>query len=554
MYDALKVPELVSEIFSHYFSSSKCDQAVLFSLARTCKSFTEPALNRLWEKQDTLNNILKCLPSECWEETIESHEYGEQRTITIVRDVRPEEWNALTKNGGRIRQLVLASDIVFRKHPTNAVLEMLSKAFLPGTFLPHIRHLVWSFGWADGEDTFQYLPLFIHSRLIHLELDVKSAASIELAVGWLEPLASLRHLSIDIESDLGQSEDPELAANPRWTDLVMNLSHIRYLSLPTFPANTFHHLAQLPGLRDLHITSVGVADSEINALPGAGISADVGSIPSFRSLVVLSLSCTTPSMASQILAALGASQLGKLYLGLDTPIPLDCNEVARFYASAASRCNAQALKALSIGSPYANERKMPDPPIGHEEEYAYSGATLECFLPFSNLVMLSLEAPAGFLIDDAQLWTFARSWPRIQSLHLRTGSESSIQYHPQTTLDALRAFATHCPQLDILTLAIDATTVPPFEAYSASRVVQSTLRVITLVYSPIRDSAEVARFLSSFYTSIDHLSTRRTWRGEDEGENEEEEEDREYHEKWKRVEKLLPLLVAVRREEQVSVS
>lgn len=40
------------------------DTRTLFSLSRTCKCLSEPALNILWESQDSLRHLL---PSDVWE-------------------------------------------------------------------------------------------------------------------------------------------------------------------------------------------------------------------------------------------------------------------------------------------------------------------------------------------------------------------------------------------------------------------------------------------------------------------------------------------------------
>ena len=43
-------------------------KATAVSLARCCKSFENPVLHVLWETQDRLTPLLKCLPQEVWEE------------------------------------------------------------------------------------------------------------------------------------------------------------------------------------------------------------------------------------------------------------------------------------------------------------------------------------------------------------------------------------------------------------------------------------------------------------------------------------------------------
>jgi hypothetical protein len=42
-------------------------EASLYRLALTCRKFTDPAVTLLWESQDGIMPLLKCLPSHKWE-------------------------------------------------------------------------------------------------------------------------------------------------------------------------------------------------------------------------------------------------------------------------------------------------------------------------------------------------------------------------------------------------------------------------------------------------------------------------------------------------------
>lgn len=73
----LKAPELLSNIFYHLaepgpvdvlpehalFPTISPENATFFAgLARTCKAFSEPALDRLWHSQANFTPLLKTLP------------------------------------------------------------------------------------------------------------------------------------------------------------------------------------------------------------------------------------------------------------------------------------------------------------------------------------------------------------------------------------------------------------------------------------------------------------------------------------------------------------
>ncbi|KAJ7060511.1 hypothetical protein C8F01DRAFT_1293012, partial [Mycena amicta] len=66
MHNCLCIAEVLDNIFGHLGGLSY--RGSLAAVARTCKTFTDPALDPLWAEQSNLENLLKCLPSNCWQE------------------------------------------------------------------------------------------------------------------------------------------------------------------------------------------------------------------------------------------------------------------------------------------------------------------------------------------------------------------------------------------------------------------------------------------------------------------------------------------------------
>jgi hypothetical protein len=58
MHPALRILEVIDAISSHVGNES------LPALASTCRAFESPALNVLWRKLESVEPIVKCLPSE----------------------------------------------------------------------------------------------------------------------------------------------------------------------------------------------------------------------------------------------------------------------------------------------------------------------------------------------------------------------------------------------------------------------------------------------------------------------------------------------------------
>lgn len=66
MHHIFQIDELVKEITRHMFVWHT-SQRFMLDWALTCKTISDPALDVLWETQDSLINLLKTLPSDVWE-------------------------------------------------------------------------------------------------------------------------------------------------------------------------------------------------------------------------------------------------------------------------------------------------------------------------------------------------------------------------------------------------------------------------------------------------------------------------------------------------------
>jgi hypothetical protein len=84
------------------------------------------------------------------------------------------------------------------------------------------------------------------------------------------------------------------------------------------------------------------------------------------------------------------------------------------------------------------------------------------------------------------------------------------------SLNGLCAFANHCYELTYLTIAFDASTVPPFDDYSVTAVSQSSLTSLDVGASPMIHPSLVAQFLSRLFPNLAIIRTLNEWRWDDE--------------------------------------
>ena len=73
MHRALHIQEILIHIFSFYSAGWGLlyhdANSYLVALARTCKTFKEPALDMIWAELSNLTPLVRCLPGTSWVES-----------------------------------------------------------------------------------------------------------------------------------------------------------------------------------------------------------------------------------------------------------------------------------------------------------------------------------------------------------------------------------------------------------------------------------------------------------------------------------------------------
>ncbi|KAJ6517390.1 hypothetical protein C8R47DRAFT_960735 [Mycena vitilis] len=114
-------------------------QCALASVARACKMFCDPALDELWKEQDTLYNIVQCMPQDVWEEP------DEDGGMTLARPVVPTDWDRALIYARRVKTFSFDDQIRERGYPTTAeFLETLGMCVPGPQLFPNLEILGWS--------------------------------------------------------------------------------------------------------------------------------------------------------------------------------------------------------------------------------------------------------------------------------------------------------------------------------------------------------------------------------------------------------------------------
>ncbi|KAJ7666772.1 hypothetical protein DFH06DRAFT_1040271 [Mycena polygramma] len=533
MHRTLSIPEIVGLICEHLEGGYRIreSRADFAALARTCKSFHDPALDKLWRRQNTLAHVLKCLPSDLWEETNDAN--PPQNVLRLVKTPQPADWTRPLNYARRIRDLYLIPAWGRRSNgfPTADVLAIIQLCFPRDYMCPNLQYIHW--GSQGNTPAFHYIRLFLGPNITRAFITIPANAT------DMSPLSALRYPELRALSLQTSSDDTSLIRRTS-SPFVLELTQIVRLTLDWLDRTALAHLSRLAHLKYLSLSKTDSRD-----LASSSSSLDSLHYP-FLALRSLSLSNTTLEFANEFIPMLSDCHLDDFYLGTNV-LALE-TAMGELYTALAGHLSHATLDSIWIR--HVHDALTP-PPAGAIASYAITGRTLAPLSAFKNITILHLEGPVGFDIDDTAAWDIARAWPRILSLTLVAGT---ALHHPTTmTLQGLRAFATHCKELSDLGITVDASTVPPFDSSPEARVSQRALRTLDVAASPISDAPTVAKFLSGLFQRLSMIGTPDEERWADPAPADEDEETaaaRARHTQWKYVEVLVPFIASVRKEER----
>ncbi|KAF8146049.1 hypothetical protein K438DRAFT_529611 [Mycena galopus ATCC 62051] len=499
MHRSLDIAEIRDSIFAQlqddkdycdYHLSEKylAARKIFAALARTCKSFRDPALDLLWQKQETLVNVFKCLPSHLWQ--IQDNGY-----FRLKGDIFQKDWDQPLAYASRIRTLELSA--------------------------PQDLELVYKFERIRVDFTLRRDFLFPNLREIKIRYYRNSLRVSGTVFPALTSCASLfrspRIVSVDISFN-DSTLDPLRGLPIRYAQLTtlrlfctpsigvpgnvlsngaLGLNRIEHLSGHFLDRAAMEHISQLSGLRSLILTAPAVPH-----LPSpqfrASIDQQILLFPVLRHVHFLS---TTIEFAVGFLLL---SDWSLVYFFVGTEVHATKWTTRQLYTTLATCLSHSALQTLSIIVPDHDHYDEEIPSDDARADYVVDGHILAVLFCFTNLTEIRLEASVGFDIDDAMAWDMARAWPRLEELRLRAARHA--HHPPRMTLLGLNAFATHCSGLCFLHITFDASAAPLSDGSAETISPQLLLIYIDIGASPITDPPAVAKFLGVLFPNLKKIA------------------------------------------------
>ncbi|KAJ7113627.1 hypothetical protein C8R44DRAFT_984764 [Mycena epipterygia] len=449
MHRSWNVPEVTRMIFEQLGSSYPGNTAAiaLYQLASTCRRFSDPALDLLWQTQYGIIPLLKCLPSNVWEASVGS--------FVIRSSIEAADWDRVFTYSKRIK--TLHED---EKPMDTSVMECILMSLPTDSLIPSIQSL--SFEIVEIDSTlFPYLRFLIgpHLTSVYIPLDYP--------LRRLSPLSLLGSkcpiLKDVVLRDQGYFDDDDNITPI--SSFIRTLDHIETLHVPALNQSAYHHLARLLTLKSL----------DIGFVPAEAFPDDAHHL--------------LPDSSFPALQHLGLHTLSIIARGFLTEI-----NSAALFSVFQSQCSFSNLRSISINLDEGEPLQM------HMPMYTRTSAILRPLLALINLRHVLISSLPKFILDDAFVDAMALAWPHIKSLSIRGMSYGHCGLSPPALFSLARSF----PALRNLTLDVDFTRVHK-PASQPAQATQTALVYADFADSPIGSPVETAGLLSSISPALSRV-------------------------------------------------
>lgn len=532
MQRCIRMPELVNIICGEIDADKSGRLAMLSNLARTSHLFHESALDYLWSSLDGIERLIKCMPIDVWKEELTEDPnrltlvrlcYPYPSCITDVQKIftRPiiqSDLSRLQHYAHRIKKFQSIGQIA-KSYTDSSVANIYQALLLTETsaLLPRLYTLSWM---HVDDNIFPYIRLFLGPNLTELTVIFNPNSVIQLSL-----LSTLRQRNphirrLHIHHIWGMTD----ILRSTIEDTVCGLNGLHTLTVPDLTPTTLAHLANLPNLRTLKVSS---------ASPHNGYATMPGSVgfPTLKRFDILF--CDGFQMATAAIEAMSSCRLKTFIVRFVLSSTPDAWK--RMLLAAEKNYDHTSLRILNISSYFD--------PFNTPERVPIRMDTLRPLTSFSGISNLKLNPAGGVDLDDTDIKDLARSWPRLK--HLQLGWNFPGHPHPRMTLSSLVSIAEYCPSLCTLYMLVDACTVPAITtSRPAGRVRHHSLVCLGIGGSPIDSEAGVAVFLSDVFPCVDSVDAMVG------GLLEMNETIQRWSKVWEQVDNLLPMLAAVRKQER----
>ncbi|KAJ6568038.1 hypothetical protein DFH09DRAFT_1468368 [Mycena vulgaris] len=320
----------------------------------TCEDVGTYRRTSLWGEQNTLRNILGCMPSSLFRifKQTTPHTFG--RPMRMLRPIIATDWERPLVYAHRVRSLTSMSLLV--DNELRDILSVVSSSFPGDCLLPNLKTLRWI---GSGNDFF-YMRMVLAPTLTSIFLSCESSN------GHLRPFlyCDIESLNIDV---------PDLAA----LEHLARLPTLTCLTVRSFPAAS-------PSTSPLHFPALNRLEFDLdNIYPATKF------LPNFSDVSLVGLDLTLhywyPSTALE-----------------------------KFCTALKAACTHTSLLSLSIDDGQADDISGSE----DEDAFTISIQSIQALFCFRNLTSVVIASKLGFDLDNSAITDLACAWPHVTTLFL----------------------------------------------------------------------------------------------------------------------------------------
>ncbi|KAH7922174.1 hypothetical protein BV22DRAFT_1037812 [Leucogyrophana mollusca] len=492
MHRSLQIPEILDAIISKIYEPPSADELLdywdddyslgvrvsLARLARTCRTFRDPALDVLWSFLKSFDPLIRCLPQDLWM-------HDDDGFLEFTRPLRASDWVIFQRYAQRVR--VFGDDhglALFESVPYDLV-DALSSFLSDGScFLPNLRRLNWRYPQDDTDhpsdaDYSPLLPFFLSPCLTGISVGLGRFASV--------PSASV----LSVASPLIKRFECDETSEKLMQNISENISKWRYLEYVEAGALSQKAITHLCSLRSLKY--LGVRLDQLYHRSYANFP------PTLESFTIFA----PPDSLAACQQYLEGIHLAASHLSVIAPAEIIPTESSfeQFFAFLPSRFSTSNLRILEL--PIVSCAPDDDPSV------VWSLETIKPLFAFTNMTVFRSHIFWAKLSDN-DVEKIALAWPQLEVFVL--GTFKPWQSPSVITSKGFLSMLRHCRRLRELGLVIDATDVGPVTNEGrGTHVVNANVTYFDVGCSDIRDAASVAALLSAVTPRLAKIETAGMW-------------------------------------------
>ncbi|KAG2126530.1 hypothetical protein DEU56DRAFT_891883 [Suillus clintonianus] len=416
MHRALLVSEVLLEIFVYLSQSPStkvlvgCTESLtrksLAALARTCKTFHEPAMDLLWANIHGLRPLLGCVPR------LHPMIYDTGIKYSWSQRVGPlaeHEFHQFLHHSARVRNMSISE-------PNNNYFHLLTALPIETCLFPGLLSLSWIVQCTNTRILHFFLSPTLRRYCVS---DLRVHSDMEY-IGT--SCAALEALTVLKDSDTAQL-----------SETVRSCKRLKHLQCPPLDSGVWKHLSTIPTLLTVRIVA-----SHIFRYPLDQNKLD------FAPFVNLTSLSFHGGKVAAIITIIQHSEFPSLKEFAMHVRVLPWEEAEQLFR-ALSQCKAcQTIEHISISS---HDRI--------QEHSSNSMTAIRHFMCFTQLRTLRLSACCSMYLDNDLLLEAMSSWPHIRTLLFADRHPCP----PTVTFRGLFAALSRCPHLQDLLMFIDARNI-----------------------------------------------------------------------------------------------